>query len=68
VKSCPFCIEGAGAVRQKSARSLFVECIKCGAGSEPKPTPAEAEAEWVRRVRAPEARPTEWTQSAKQAA
>lgn len=67
MKSCPFC-DAAGEMRQRSARQFFVECVACGAGSEPKPTPPEAEAEWVRRVRAPEARPTEWTQSAKQAA
>lgn len=59
LRSCPFC-QGAGGLVVAEPKRRFVECAKCGAGSEPAETDALAIANWSKRVRAFEARPSAW--------
>jgi len=58
MKACPFC-RAAGQLAM-AAKLHFVECPKCGAGSEPTPTEALAIANWEKRVRSHESRPSGW--------
>lgn len=58
MKPCPF-DQGRGELAM-AGRQPFVSCTRCGAGSEPAPTEALAIANWERRVRAFETRPSGW--------
>ncbi|KAF0097845.1 MAG: hypothetical protein FD144_4794 [Rhodospirillaceae bacterium] len=58
-KKCPFC-QAPGVLVVAEPKRRFVECTKCGAGSEPAETDALAIKNWTRRVRAFETRPSAW--------
>lgn len=57
-KTCPFC-QGAGELYMIE-KLHAVRCSRCGAGSEPAPTIPLAIANWGKRVRAFESRPSTW--------